>query len=667
MNIKKLLLIAFGLIGIVPMIIMAGYSFFSMKSSLVDGIGSSSSSAAEFKIDVLQDQMEINTVNMQTWSNFASVITAAELAEDDSERSVHYMLEGLKKNYHATYDLHAYAYSVDDPVDEQVIRVATSDDKLLKNPIPPSVRDAIKKFEADNKLKSIVTYAESDYSVLAEGETALFADIYTPIYSDEDLMGVMSWRTVNKIGAEQNNDKFILLFDEQGNVIAHPSFLDADDLADIKNSVSQYNHEQAGGYFMFNKKSLPYLVSYSTGDGVGFGRVSAAIWQNSKVALKAVDDMTTAFIIIFIVVNAIVLVVAFIISNFISKPLVSMGAAMKELAEGHNEIEIPVSEDRKDEIGEMGRSLLVFKETAIRSEQMAKEQAELEKKMEEEKITTMNDLANDFDSKIGGLISSLAAASTELEASAQSMKNISEQTSGSTDQMASSTEQTISNVGTVSSAMVEMTASSDEIASQVSAANSKSNDTSANVQKASEEIDNLNILVQDIGEVAVAISDIAEQTNLLALNATIEAARAGDAGKGFAVVADEVKSLATETANKTDEINDRISQVQAATRGSVDAMSIVIDNVSDITEAVTSISAAIEEQNATTTEVSRSVSEVSSEAQQMHSVVSSVKNDAEESMSSSEAVLVAAKDVAKLSENISQFVSEFIQQISTNR
>jgi len=665
MSIKKLLVIVFCLIGITPMVIMAGYSFFTMKSSLVDGIGSSSSSAAEFKIKVIQDQMEVNTVNMQTWSNFASVITAAELAEDDSERSVHYMLKALKKNYHATYDLHAYSYSVDEPVDKQVIRIATSDDKLLNSPIPPSAREAIKKFEADNKLKTIVTHAQSDYSVLGEGEVALFADIYAPIYSDEDLMGVMSWRAVNKIGTEQNDNKFILLFDEQGNVIAQPSFLEGDDLSYIKNSVSQFSQEQPGGYFMFNKKALPYLVSYSTGDGVGFGRVNAAIWQNSKVALKAVDDMTTAFIIIFIVVNAIVLVVAFFISNFISKPLVSMGAAMKELAEGHNEIEIPVAEDRKDEIGEMGRSLIVFKETAIRSEQMAKEQAELERKMEEEKVETMNNLANDFESKIGGLISSLAAASTELEASAQSMKAISEQTTMSTDQMASSTEQTISNVGTVSSAMVEMTTSSDEISQQVTAANTTSNDTSLNVQKASEEINNLNILVQDIGEVAVAIGDIAEQTNLLALNATIEAARAGDAGKGFAVVADEVKSLATETANKTDEINNRIAQVQAATRGSVDAMSVVIDNVSDITEAVMSISAAIEEQNATTSEVSRSVSEVSSEAQQMHSVVSGVKNDAEESMSSSEAVLVAAKDVAELSENINKFVGEFIQQISS--
>jgi methyl-accepting chemotaxis protein len=77
-------------------------------------------------------------------------------------------------------------------------------------------------------------------------------------------------------------------------------------------------------------------------------------------------------------------------------------------------------------------------------------------------------------------------------------------------------------------------------------------------KRASENIDNLSKSAQEIGKVVETINDISEQTNLLALNATIEAARAGEAGKGFAVVAGEIKALASQTAEATLEIRQKL-------------------------------------------------------------------------------------------------------------
>ena len=89
-----------------------------------------------------------------------------------------------------------------------------------------------------------------------------------------------------------------------------------------------------------------------------------------------------------------------------------------------------------------------------------------------------------------------------------------------------------------------------------------------------------------INDVTNLIRKIARQTNMLALNATIEAARAGEAGRGFAVVAGEVKSLATQTATATGDIDTHINQVLNAT---VD----VRKSVTDITTTINGITAII--------------------------------------------------------------------------
>lgn len=356
------------------------------------------------------------------------------------------------------------------------------------------------------------------------------------------------------------------------------------------------------------------------------------------------------------------LLVFIIVGKSLTKPLANLTVAMNQLAARKLDTEVPYL-DAKSEIGSMAKALEVFKKNAIEVRRLEEEQESQQIKAEKERKQAMIDLADSFDSHVQDALQNLFMSAENMKEAASSLNNTSQQTADASQFVASIATQTDANVQTVASATEELTASSQEIAVQVVAVAQKAGTAADEAQKASDTVAYLNSLTSSIGEVVDAIRDIAEQTNLLALNATIEAARAGEAGKGFAVVADEVKKLAIETGAKTEQISDRVQNIEKAIKNSVEAVELIISNVKMIDDAASSVSAAVEEQNAATGEIGRNVSEVSTGTQQVSETIQKVSTNALHTGEQSRMVMEAANDVAKLTDSLRGQITTFLSGI----
>jgi methyl-accepting chemotaxis protein len=300
------------------------------------------------------------------------------------------------------------------------------------------------------------------------------------------------------------------------------------------------------------------------------------------------------------------LIAAALAMRSVTRPLLSLTEAMRGLADGDNDVEIPGT-GAGDEIGEMARTVEVFKTNAIENARLRDEQRAMERQAEESQKQTMRTLADEIDNLISSVAEKVAHSADalrnqagELTRSAGTAKSVSHDATDNAHQMHTDIE-------TVSNAVSELSDSFREVSNQVTQCAEMSVSAVQTADRTAGTVQTLNQAVDQIGEIITLIQDIAEQTNLLALNATIEAARAGDAGKGFAVVASEVKNLATQTAKATVDISEQITQVQTVTRSASDSMTEIRDTISEISERVAVLSAAAEKQSTTTADISHTV------------------------------------------------------------
>lgn len=359
----------------------------------------------------------------------------------------------------------------------------------------------------------------------------------------------------------------------------------------------------------------------------------------------------------------------------LSQHLIKRIRRVKELAErlGEGDLTSTISDDGKDELGQMAQSLNKGVEN------MQGLVSELVMGMQEVSSTTEE----------------LSATMEEISANMEIVKENTSQNSAGIEELTASTEEITSSAEEIDYSVTDLSnkvAESDQKANEImQRANGVKETAITSSKRANEIYDEKQFRIQQamerakvVGKIEIladTIGDIANQTNLLSLNANIEASRAGEAGRGFAVVANEVRNLAVESTKSVTEIRQVIADVQSAfeemSNLSTEVMEFINHQVKpdyqqlvevgeqyqkdseyvksmadDIAESTKVIAESI-------SEVSTSIQSVSAVAEENSAGVETVFNSVSMSSDAITEVTIAIQHQAELAEKLSDMAQKF--------
>ncbi|MEQ8294101.1 MAG: methyl-accepting chemotaxis protein [Roseovarius sp.] len=421
------------------------------------------------------------------------------------------------------------------------------------------------------------------------------------------------------------------------------------------------------GEAQLSDDGLAVAVPVMMGEEATIVGAVSSLWSSEGQMQIVHDASREAWLWAFGVLVILLVVSAYLLRHWLSRPLEDVTAAMTRVAEG--ELETPVPHLGKgDEIGRIARALDGQREKLVRAqetERAAREadakardtaaviaQKEKEQRMVVDALTVGLDglaegdltrridipFAPDYDALRKNFNRATTLLSTAVEKVRDNAGFISQRSTEiarSSDDLSQRTEGQAATLEETAAALDELTRSiattaseSREVADIAETARRDANDTGNVVNRAVDAVSTIEESSAQIHQIIGVIEDIAFQTNLLALNAGVEAARAGEAGKGFAVVATEVRALAHRSSEAVLEIKSlidgsatHVEEGVSLVRKAGDALQAIVRQVSEISEHIGRIAERTQEQSVGLTEINTGVGQLDGVTQQNAAMV----------------------------------------------
>ena len=385
---------------------------------------------------------------------------------------------------------------------------------------------------------------------------------------------------------------------------------------------------------------------------------SSAVWAELTASQARTRNIIISVGIATVVIG---LALSMLIGSSIAGPLNGLAEAMKRLANGNTSGTIPATRST-DEIGEMARTVIVFRDNIIERDRLTSAQANSAREKEQRGESIAAAIVA-FRNSINSALQNLRGTAQRLESSSTKLNNAADAVTAESRTAETRVNAASQNVTAAASAVDELAASINEIVSQTAKSNEVASNAVAEARRTAKTMTELGDAANRIGEIIGLIQAIAAQTNLLALNATIEAARAGEAGRGFAVVASEVKSLAAQTAKATEDIAGQVGAIQAAATDSSQAIAQVNAIISDMSSVASVVSTTMEEQNAAVASIADGVNRASMEAQTGAAAMSRVAGASTDARSTAAEVKSLADTLTAAAEDLDAEVQRFLTSV----